>query len=950
MSLANLQSLLDDPSATLEIVVKGMYLDADNATQTLWLSRSGWQDEPSGPAGVYCPPLVDIHLTINRQLDPLDLRTLTGTYAEISLINDSVYQDYMGLFDPWWSYSVDQQEWLIYIVGILSNSTRIEIADVEDAPLYRLVGVGIPEVGSSICRIQTRDQTQVLETALQPMTYSPPCLSFPGTVAGALDLGDNINITGVQSLSAWIYLTDPTSITQYILFKDSGSAGYYLAVGLVGGGTIAAGVEIVCRGQSPAATTTAANVLRAFQWHRIDISIDTTVRRIDIDGTTAITTSSITGTPTTTSTSLSIGRSLLGRIHRVLWWSNARSSATMSLEGRTPITGLETNLREAFLFGEGQGDQVASSKSGSSIVGILGAGVLWDTTTWHYQSILGQYEPYILGTVPRVPVTWIDPPKQIGQVSRGPIALLSELQSNHTAVSTANYTVDLANGTLTVTSGALSGTYSATVTANNLWNSALLLNGSTSQGVATLSMPTGSRYVGIHFRVDNTNTTARQIVGWNPTSGTQLQIVLIAGSTNTLALLATNDAGIMFTASTTVVEGKRYSILGGVDIENPSTGLRLYLNGSLVAMVAISGTWANTTTAFNVGRRFVGAFDDNYFKGAIDEVVIGNTAPTLEIAKDFHSIPSTSLTGIVNGWHFDEATGTSASPFAGAVSITLSNITRTAGRSAPIDLARSIVYDYGYDESDLYPDSWFESLNDNLADCGWFVTGGAKGLDILNIVLGGLGFVLYESLGLLKVKRFEGLTGVAEITYNPSIDVQNVSIEPQPNDLAVREWVIQFATNNTKIESANVAGGLASTDPDRYQYASTANLQVVKNDATVLERFPSALSLPKVTALLNRVDAEDEGARLLAIHKHGGDRKQIPMFVAVGGLDILTEIGPLIQELDLDRGTLMVIGISTEDDLSTVTTWRPALEYPVFVVTDENELLITDENEGIVVD
>lgn len=920
-----LDDLLSDPDAEIELIVRGNYLDEDNVQHTEWASQNGWDDEIGGLNGGYIPPLLLSTLRVDYQIDPLESLSSFPGFGNIELANNHL--DHVGRYDSWWKYSVDGRDWIIYAVGRLSNGRRVELADVEDTPLYRLKGINIPENGSDSCTIRCRDNHD-LNTALQPDTYSPPALYFPGSLTATVDLGNVINITGAQSLSAWVYLEDPASTLQYILFKDSGTTGYYLAVGLVGGGTIESGVEICVRGQSPAITTTAANVLQSHRWHRIDVSIDTTTRRIDIDGTTAITTAGIAGAPLSSTTSLHIGRLLRGRIHRVLYWSTALSNAIMSAEGRLPITGTETDLREAFMFAEGSGTNTYSSKSGSASYGVIGSGVLWDTASWHYESILGQYEPYVLGTVPRVPVTWIDPPKQVGQVNHGRIALLSELQSNHTAVSTANYVVNRTNGIVTVISGALSGSYSATITANNQWNSALYFDGATSRASALATMPAGSKYVGAHFRIDTISGTQRIIVNW---PGTGHRLSLHIGGTpgvNVLSAVVVNDAGTAFTASApiAIVRGVRYSAVGSVNTANLTNGLQLYLNGTLAATTAISGAFTGTQTTMGVGHRTT--IPDQWFKGVIDEIIVGNIACTLPMAQDYHTLPVTSgFPGIQYGWHLDDATGSTAAPFAGVINLTLTNLTWTAGRSAAVDLARTILYSYGYVESDLDTETWLTALNNNPSDCGWFVTNGAKGIDILNIILGGLGFIAYKPIGgMIKIKRFEGLSGVADTKLDPGIDLQSQPIEPTAADPAIYLWTIIYATNNNKIDIANVAGGLATTDPARYHYGAVANLSATKSDRSILGRFPGAETRSRITALLNASDADREAVRLLAIHRYGADRKPIPVFLGDAGIEILSELGPLMSEVGLDNGDTIVTGVSIEEGLGVIHIWRPAVE------------------------
>lgn len=917
--MPTLSDLLSDPDSQIELIAKGQYLDENDDLQTEWVSQSGWDDQIDGPFGSHIPPLLTTNLSINQQIDPLDIRFDLLSLGSIELANNHL--DFAGRYDNWRQYSVDGQSWTIYAVGTLSTGVRVELADVEDSPLFELEGINIPEVSSDQCLIRCKS-ARSLDSALQPVTYSPPALYFPGILTAIVNLGNNLNITGDQSISVWIYLEDPATTTQYIEFKDSGAAGHYIAIGLVGAGTIAGGVEILVRGQSPTTSTTAANVLQAYRWHRIDVSIAATTRRIDIDGTTAITTTSITGTPAASAVDLEIGRSFKGRIHRLLHWTDARSNATMSAEGRTPIAGNETNLREAFLFGEGKGDQVASSKIGSVITGTIAAGVLWDTASWHYESILGQYEPYVLGTVPRVPVTWIDPPKQIGQISRGAIALLSEIQSNHSIVSPANYTIGYGTGTIQVVVGALSGTYSATVTANNFWNSALLFNGTSSRATAVSTMPAGSKYIGAHFRVDTTVNAFRQILGWNGAAS----VIIMRLFSNTLSVNLINDAGTLFTASMPVLvrPGKRYSAIASLDTANPSTGLNLFVDGILVATTAVSGAFTGTQPTLAVGHR--STLVDFWFPGVIDEIIVGNTACTLSMAEQYHSYPCTpSFPGIVAGWHLDEAAGSSAAPFVGAASLTLTSIAWAPGRSALTDLARAVLYSSGYAENDLDSTTWLAALLANNADCGWYVNGGAKSIDVLNVILGGLGFIVFNSEGLLKIKRFEGVSGTPDIELDPIIDLQSQPVEGNAADPAIYQWTVDFATNNSKQDQANIAGGLATTDPDRYQYGAKSHRSAIKSDGSILERFPNAIPMTRTTALLNLKDAETEAARLLAIHRHGADRKSVQAFLGIAQIEILDELGPLMEETDLDAGNTIVTGLTIDEGLAIITIWRPAM-------------------------
>lgn len=931
--MPGLSDLIADSSSILELIIRGYYLDENNDQQVIWTSRSGWMDEPDGPAGAYIKPLADFNLSFDSQVDPLDPKTLSeGFRADITLINNSVYHEYAGMFDGWWRYSVDQQPWNVYLVGILSDGTKVTLSDVISTPLYQLYGQLIPEVGSDTCTVRTISKHAALDRPLQPVTYSPPCLLFPGTTAGVINLGDNLDISGAQSITVWFYPSNPAQLatTQYIVNKDGGTSGYYIALGLVGGGTIEGGVEVAIRGQTPALTTTAAGVIKAFRWNRIDIAIAAASRRIDIDGTTAVTTGAITGSPVVNSVDCVIGRNLAGRLSRLLFYTDVRTNATMSAEGRTPIVGTEANLREAFLFQEGKYSTVSSSKSGSSLVNIaLGTGVVWDTASWHLESILPQYEPLIVGTVPRAPITFIDTAKQIGHITRGTLALVQEIQANHSAVSTANYSVNYDNGTFRVTTGVITSlTWSTTATANNLWGAALL----STAAVATINCPSGSRGLAIQCRPDSTDSSIRFLIGYQGNPGSTpgaFLIRLTSGAVNRLNVLAINDAGATFNINYDLLEQDRtYSIAASMNATagtvngQPANTIYLYIDGEPAVSVAISGAWTAVLTAFGVGIRPITLTTP--WVGRYDAPAIFSTVISQAQARLLHTSPMTgSEPGLANAWRLSETSGTSAAALVGGTALTLTSPTRIPGRSAPVDLARFVLFSAGYLESDLDTNSWRECLNEVSADCGWFVTNAQKSRDVLNIVLANLGFLLYEELGKWKIRRFVGLTGTPDVEIEPKTSLLAEPVQPSAADPAIYQWTILYATNNTKVAPANLTVNPA-TDPDRYEYAQKDSRAATKTDYAVLDRFPAAEPRTRLTALLTQKDAETEAKRLLPIHKFGADRKVVALFAHVGSVEMLDEVGPLVAEADLQDGDVVVVGVNTVDGIGTAAVWRPA--------------------------
>lgn len=941
--MPTLNDLLTDPGATIELVIKGQYLDENDALNTEWVSQHGWDDQVTGPSGTYCPPLAEISLSIDQSVEPLDLSSSFGSFSSLTLINDDL--NFRGRYDSWWQYTVDGLEWTVYAVGMLSTGERVELSDVENTPLYVLYGVDGPEGGSSYVRIKLRDGSTTLSSALQPDTYSPPCLVFPGllTTPGAVNFGDILDITGSAARSFWVWIDNPglTSI-QYLLHKDSGTTGHYLAVGLVSGGTIAGGVELGVRGQSPVVTVTAANVLRARQWHRIDISIDIAAgtRRIDVDGTTLVTTAGVTGTPTGNSQDLLMGYGLFGRLSRFLAWNIARSNATMSAEGRTPIVGNETNLDEYFPLDDGFGPKVSTSKIGALTSGTLGASVTWNgNADWHYSSIAGENRPLILGTVLRAPLTWIDPVKQIAEASYGGLALISELQSNHAVVATSSYTVNRQAGTLQITTGSLFGTYSVTATANNFWNSALYFGtGAGAVPASAITSPTGSRSLKIQYRVDSTENALRYAIGWQ--SGAAAGAFFIrytTGAVNRIEARAINDAGTQFFVQVDgMKEARTYDYAACLNTSastvngQPGNTLYFYIDGSLAGSTAVSGAWTAALTTFAVGRR--PDVNSNPAMGRLDDPLVFSRVLSQAEIRALMMLPATGAeSGLLYAWHLDDATGSSAASLMGSSALTLTSTTWVAGRSAATDLARWVLYEMadiveGEPDVDIDFDSWFAALVLNPADQGWAVLKGQAAEDVLDLILGGVGMIHYPGTGgTIKLRRFEGLTGIAENTFAPELYLENVPIEPEACDPAVYEWTLTYATNNAKMDKANIAGSLATSDPDRYEYGAQAHKTAVRNDLSVLNRDQNAAPKTRNTALIYQRDAQDEADRLLAIHKYGSDTKKVAAFLLPGSVDILSE-----QQIDqslteLDASTVIFIGISIEDDRAMIRVWRPRI-------------------------
>ena len=949
--MPTLSDLLSDPLSSLNVILKISYLSYLNVESVEWVSQRGWTDPANGPVAAYIPPLLETNLQISQHLDPLNPQEAFGVIAQLELINDLDDLTYRGRYDSWHRNSIDNRKILVYVVGILSTGQRVELADVLTTPLFALRGVNTPEPGDSRVILNVRDDSHSLDLSLQPVTYSPPCLVFPGTSTGCVDFGDNYDQTTSFSMSGWVYLEDPTVPFQYIFFKLSGFTGYSVDVGNA--------ISLVVGAQTPPTTSTSSGLLHARFWHYLSFSVNTAtgVREIGLDGVSVATTSSVTGTPNGSTVNLRYGLQLRGKLSRWTMWSTARTVAALWAEARAPVSVGVVGLTAYFPGDEGMGNVVHDRTYSHTTTGTAGTDVSWDIASWHLSSIAGAFRPFVLGTVPRAPVTWLDPAAQIGEVSYGGCALISEVQSNHNALG-AIWSPTLATGTLQVTSGALSGTYSATVTANNLWNSAIQVSTSTSSIRGTVDSLSGSCTICIQFAPSQSQTSG-EIIGWR--TGAALAagsfgLRYASGGANRLEGYCRNEAGTSFLCTTNyyLKEGTTYSL--AIVRDTAALTLSVSVNGEVIATTTISGAFTSDITSFGIGIRGDGVAGTQAY-GRYDEPLVFSRALTQDEIRSFHLLPAVGTeTGLVYGWHFDDGATTTASTIFGLTShpLTLTDVTWVGGRSCPADIARQVYYLAGFAASDLDPTTWRQCLNLCSADCGWFVGSGETALDISRLILGGLGFVPYKQNGKVCVRRFVGLTGIPEKTYSARVDVQSGEITADTSDPAVWSHQVLYGRNNTQMQAANIAGALASSDPDRYQYgqmldrtASTQDYSIKINVDGSPGRFPNAIPKTWQTVLLNPRDARDEVVRKLALHRDGSDTKSVPMWMLGGNATFLQECAFDIPECEIDQSTWVVIGVELNDEQVTVIIWRPASQTYLFSTTrstdDGMAARVTDE-------
>lgn len=937
--MPTLTDLLADQSARIEVVASIAYLNSSGVESTEWVSQHGWADPSSGPVGAYIPELLSSDLTLSQHVDPLNPSESFGAYTQLVLINDLINTPYAGRYDLWHKVSIDNRAINIYLVGYLSTGQRVNLSDVISTPLFAMLGVDLPEVGDGQVVLNVRDDAHSLDLPVQPQTYSGPCPLFPGTPGGTINYGNNYNLTGSFSICGWVRLTDPTTSGQYPMQKDGTTNGYLLEVGSV--------LRMFVRGLTTPSIVSAANLMHANYWHFVSFALNTsgTLMEIGLDGVSVASGSYVSGTPATSSVNFTIGQSLKGNLAR--WTINNvyQSIATMYNAARTPIDNTAASLVAHLVSSTdpGVGSVSYDRDSGSVITGTFGTGVTWDTVSWHYASIVGAYRPFVLGTVPRGAVTWIDTVAKIAEVSYGGYALLFDVQSNHNPLSGGTWSQNLTAGTFTVTSGSLSGTYSATATANNFWNSAIKV-ASTSTVLATINSINGTVTLTTQYTPSKSHPTNVVIMGWQ-TSASAGSIILrfaTSGGANRLEAFCINDAGTITTCTTlaNLIEGKTYSLalIRNMNQAGNTAGagatLSIWVNGSSVGSVAISGVFSTTRTAFGIGCR-PDSTSNTQAEGRYDEPLIFARALTQTNLQDLHFLPATgSEANLSYGWHMDDATGSSAvSMLGGGAALTLTNTTWVGGRSSAVDLARKLYYIAGYGSSDLDRTTWLAALIANPSDCGWFIGSGESILTIARIILGGLGFIPYKLGTTIYVRRFVGVTGTPDATYSIRTNVREGDITSNGHDPAIWSWQIMYAHNNAKMDTTNIAASLATSNPDAYNYGQILDRVSIKSDYSIIKksdgskgRFPNAVAKTRQTALLNQVDADTEAIRLLTLHKNGADIKSVPLWLLAGSNRILHEAAfSDLSEVGMNLNDFVVIGLDCTDDTASAVVWRPAV-------------------------
>lgn len=929
--VATLAQLLADPDAVRVYVLKLSYLDSANVAQTLWVAQGQWADPPGGPVGSPILPLLESGFTLSDSWDPVEPADSDepGT-AEIILANNSTIFEWVGYFDGAGRWSVDDREQLLYIVGILGDGTRVELADVLLTPFQRFVGVGSPTAGDDqSSRISVKIQRLGMGAKFSPLTYSEPCAVFPGG-AVSINWGDNFDL-GATGHRRYKFMCDDVTIAdQCFEFKDSGTTGFSFCINP--GGALPGGFQFLARGQSPVTTATSANVIQSKVSYVVAIDWTATTRRIDLNGVQLVLTTGITGGTTTNATNNLEGLGFVGRISEVTRYSTNKSVATALLEIRAPVLATDASLAGWVPHDEGSGIVVHDRTSGSSITGTLGAGAtLTGTSGWHLSGLLGQYLPSFIGRVAHAPIRWFDLASQIATVCASGLQLVQALRFGFNPVSTANYSVDLPRGTLRLTTGTIPQAGAGVqALANSPWGTALNFDGVTMSATATQTGPAGSRALTGHIRCDIVDATLRYIGGrqsGGAAGGFYMRLTSTGGFNNRLEVEAINDApaSAKFTLAYAFVLPLDVRLFVAAVLDASAQRLSLWVDRAEVASMTTSGNWTTALSTWGTGCR--PDTGGSRFVGIVDELLEWNKALTPAELKLLHLRPATgSETGLWYGHRLDEGAGGSAvSIVAGKAALTITSPIWGTGRCSAGDLSWQCYKAAGYPESARDSESWGIFIAAQPADCGWPIEEGQNRESVAREILAGVGARARELSGIVYVKRFEGVTGTPNATITLAQVRGGSVVASQEQDPAIYLWRLLSRINGLPLPAGEIAAALLTSDPAGYSYASREGEIAPASDESIRTRFPNALPMDRRTPFFKKADADREALRLRELFRHGGQLVELQVIVDVEDLAVLDEI-PAIEGLSsarLDQSGSVVLSINNDGGAATIILWRP---------------------------
>ncbi len=892
--MTNYQRLLSDYDARRVLLVEVTYFNG-SATAILRRGNEAWKS-----GGSDTPPDLPFSdgLTSDLNLEVgIDSGETLGGLAQAAH-GSLTFANRSGEFDSWKvGYSVDGYDIRILMVGWLADGTAISYAEASAQPLFVGVGRGRPSVSTTAMEIAVKGDLYRFDKPLCTKLFSPQCLHFPGTAGGLVDFGDVLDRSGSFTLEFWIKTENPSLASQLVVSKDTGTAGVYIDIGTAGSGALRFGI----REQTPATSDTATGVIRIGQDHHVAVVWDASAgkRYIYVDRTLLVTTTVTAGVPAGNAASFQIGKGFLGAISRGRIWSTARTLQQIGSNMLVPLLGTgvsqEFGLDEMLSMNEGQGGTTWGQLVGSTVIGTLGTGVTWTTSTWCGSSLVGKRWPVVVGKVLDLQLAPIDPAFNIFAASWPPPVSVPVVRSNHNALTPGSgYTVDY-RGLVTLT-GAAGGTISADVAGETMFGGAVHYDGSTGYASGTVTCPAGTMALGALIRLEDSSTT-RVVVAFRQASGNVGLRGLSIGSATPFFEVG-NDAGTRFFILAPPIPLNTWVSLLGV-LDAIGNQIRLYLNGALVASASTTGTFSTTVTTFAIGRRPSAAQD--YFQGVIDEVTTWQSALVTSDAEALTVAPAIQgCTSLTNRWACDDGSGSNLSnAVAGGATLSLTGtFTWTQSRIAPADLAGVLATRYaGYGNNSILLDGssgyaagtvpcpagsmslhcWMLATTSSTAQrriAGWDASGG-PGERVLELASGStnlLRFVVTNDQGVsfncfitttLSANGWSSVLCVLDLTLMQI----RIYLDGLGGGGSVTSVTGTFNTTASAFALGRTATGASSFLPGAIDEASIWQTPLGSSDADALKRAPV---LPSAAGLTQAWHCDEGQGRLLTNAVAGG--------------------------------------------------------------------------------
>lgn len=221
-----------------------------------------------------------------------------------------------------------------------------------------------------------------------------------------------------------------------------------------------------------------------------------------------------------------------------------------------------------------------------------------------------------------------------------------------------------------------------------------------------------------------------------------------------------------------------------------------------------------------------------------------------------------------------------------------------------------------------YDTASFASLHAaNPAPVGIFVDTDANADTLIAQVLASIGAALVPTdLGVLQAVRLETPIGdpVATITLRDIGADGELALASGPDSAGVPAWSVALTWGRVWQTISAEDAARADVTPERGAFLQVATRTATASDPAVKTAHPLAATVSLDTLLTQRVDAEAEAARLLALHSFRRDRLTLTVPDRRGRLDLGAVVAVRLPRFGFDAGKLFRV-VARQDDFGKRT-------------------------------